>query len=149
MKTHNVVLEELHEHNWYECCQLEVAENQTNHIEPNAVSIAQSKFEPSLRTFAIKYEEKTVGFFMFNTVEEELGGHWIYRIMVDKQYQGRGIGKRAMQLIIEEIATLPQAKRIVVGYHPGNTGAHQLYASVGFVDHGNRFGKEMAVVLDL
>ncbi|MET3194654.1 hypothetical protein ABID96_001622 [Bacillus sp. OAE603] len=29
----------------------------------------------------------------------------------------------------------------------GNLGAHNLYSSLGFIDHGDRFGKEMAVVL--
>jgi diamine N-acetyltransferase len=86
---------------------------------------------------------------MFNTIEEELGGYWIYRIMIDKDYQQKGIGKIATQLMIEEMSTLPNVKRIVVGYHPENLGAHQLYKSMGFVDNGDRFGKEMAVVLDI
>lgn len=37
-------------------------------------------------------------------------------------------------------------KRIVVGYHPENMNAHKLYASLGFIDNGHRFGKEMAVI---
>jgi diamine N-acetyltransferase len=86
---------------------------------------------------------------MFNTVEEELGGYWIYRIMIDKNYQQKGIGKIAAQLMIDKMSTLPNVKRIVVGYHPENLGAHQLYASMGFVDNGDRFGKEMAVVLEV
>jgi diamine N-acetyltransferase len=140
---------ELNAKNWYECCTLEVSEEQLGHIEPNAVSIAQSKFEPTLKPYAIHFEGKTVGFLMFNTIEEELGGYWIYRIMIDKNYQQKGIGKIATQLMIEEMGTLPNVKRIVVGYHPENLGAHQLYKSMGFVDNGDRFGKEMAVVLDI
>ncbi|GGI11751.1 hypothetical protein GCM10007380_09410 [Gottfriedia solisilvae] len=86
---------------------------------------------------------------MFNTTEEELDGYWIYRIMVEKNFQQQGIGKIATQLMINEIAKLPNAKKIVVGYHPENLGAHNLYSSLGFIDHGDRFGKEMAVVLDI
>ena len=37
-------------------------------------------------------------------------------------------------------------KKIVVGYHPENFGAHNLYSSLGFIDNGDRFGKEMAVI---
>lgn len=144
-----VEIVELTAKNWYECCTLEVSEEQAGHIEPNAVSIAQSKFEPTLKPYAIQFEGKTVGFLMFNTNEEELEGYWIYRIMLDKNYQKKGIGKIATQLMIDKMSTLPNVKRIVVGYHPENLGAHQLYKSMGFVDNGDRFGKEMAVVLEV
>ena len=69
--------------------------------------------------------------------------------MVDKNFQNQGIGKTAMELLIEKIAKLPNAKRIVVGYHPENKSAHRLYASLDFVDYGNRFGKEMAVIKEI
>ncbi|MDM5189045.1 GNAT family N-acetyltransferase [Bacillus sp. DX4.1] len=144
-----IELVELNAENWYECCNLQVSEEQIKHIESNAVSIAQSKFEPSLKPFAIHLGGKAVGFLMFNTLEEELDGYWIYRIMVDKDYQKQGIGKIATQLIIKNMSKLPNCKRIVVGYHPENQGAQALYASLGFVDKGDRFGKEMAVILDV
>ncbi|WP_088072306.1 GNAT family N-acetyltransferase [Gottfriedia luciferensis] len=149
MQNKKVKLVELNAENWYECCQLEVSEDQKGYIEPNAISIAQSKFESSLQPFLIQLEGKTVGFLMFNTIEEELGGHWIYRIMIDKNFQQQGLGKIATQLMIHEITKLPNAKKIIVGYHPENLGAHNLYSSLGFIDHGDRFGKEMAVVLDI
>jgi diamine N-acetyltransferase len=81
-----VRIAELNAENWYDCCLLEVSEEQIAYLEPNAVSIAQSKFETTLKPYAIYFEEKVVGFFMFNTVREELDGYWIYRIMVDKSY---------------------------------------------------------------
>ena len=142
----NVKLVEINAQNWYECCELEVSTEQAKYIESNAISIAQSKFEPTLKTYAIYFEERVVGFLMYNSVEEELDGYWVYRIMVDKHFQGRGIGKVATSLMISEIAKFPNAKKIIVGYHPENVGAHHLYASLGFIDKGNRFGKEMAVI---
>lgn len=113
MRTSSVKINELNEDNWYACCALEISESQTKHIELNAISIAQSKFEISLKPFAIYYEEKVVGFFMYNTVREELDGYWVYRIMIDKNYQGRGIGKAATQLMILEMSKLPNAKKIL------------------------------------
>ncbi|MDP5274941.1 GNAT family N-acetyltransferase [Chengkuizengella axinellae] len=141
-----VTIVELNAENWYECCTLEVSEEQTRFMESNAVSIAQTKFEPTLKPYVIQYEGKTVGFLMFNSVKEELDGYWVYRIMVDKNFQGKGIGKKATELMIEEIMKQPKANKIIVGYHPENIGAHQLYEGLGFVDKGDRFGKEMAVV---
>lgn len=146
MHTNTVKLIELNAENWFECCELEVSKEQEEYLEPNAVSIAQSKFEPTLKAYAIYFEGKVVGFLMFNSVQEELDGYWVYRIMVDKEFQGKGIGKAATNLMISEMAKLPDAKKIVVGYHPENFGAHNLYSSLGFIDNGDRFGKEMAVV---
>ena len=146
MKNVNVKLVQLNSENWYECCQLEVSEEQKDFIESNAISIAQSKFEPSLKPYAIYYNDSVVGFLMHNSIKEELDGYWIYRIMVDKNYQGMGIGKAATELMLSEMAKSLNAKKIVVGYHPDNKGAHYLYASLGFIDNGDRFGREMAVI---
>jgi diamine N-acetyltransferase len=149
MSKEKVKIEELNAENWYECCVLEVSDEQRNFIEPNAISIAQSKFESTLKPYAIYFEDKIVGFLMFNSVSEELDGYWIYRIMVEQNYQGRGIGKAATKLMISEMAKLPNANKLVVGYHPENQGAHKLYHSLGFIDEGDRFGKEMAVIKHL
>lgn len=146
MRTENVKIVELNAENWYDCCELEVSSEQKPFIESNARSIAQSKFESTLKPYAIYFEEKVVGFLMFNSVQEELDGYWVYRIMVDQEFQSKGIGKAATKLMISEMAKLPNAKKIVVGYHPENSGAHHLYASLGFIDKGDRFGKEMAVI---
>jgi diamine N-acetyltransferase len=142
----NLKLIEVNEENWYECCQLTLSEEQSAYMESNAVSIAQTKFEATLKPYAIYLEESVVGFLMFNSVKEELDAYWVYRIMVDKKFQGKGIGKAASELMIEEMKKLPNAEKIVVGYHPENLGAHHMYANLGFVDHGDRFGKEMAVI---
>lgn len=149
MNSNSVKIVEVNKDTWYDCCQLEISDDQKAFIESNAVSIAQSKFEPSLKPFAIFYEDKVVGFLMYNTVPEELDAFWVYRIMVDKSYQGKGIGKTATALMIEGMIETLDVDKIVVGYHPENKGAHHLYSSLGFVDQGDRFGREMAVVKNL
>ncbi|WP_068985047.1 MULTISPECIES: GNAT family N-acetyltransferase [Lysinibacillus] len=146
MNKNAVKIVEVNAENWYECCLLQISEEQRDYIEPNAISIAQSKFDPTLKPYVIYFEERVVGFLMFNSVIEELDGYWIYRIMIDKHFQGKGIGKAATELMIAEIAKLPNAQKIIVGYHPENKGAHYLYSSLGFKDYGDRFGKEMAVI---
>lgn len=51
MSTENVKIVELNEENWYDCCELEVSKEQQEYIEPNATSIAQSKFELTLKPY--------------------------------------------------------------------------------------------------
>ncbi len=144
-----LTLREVTAENWYECCELSVTREQAQFVEPNSVSIAQSKYEPSLQLRGIYLRQDLVGFCMYNTEPEELGGYWIYRLMIDRRHQRNGIGKHAMRLIVDEMATSLDCKRIVAGYKPDNIPADALYASLGFEDQGDRFGKEMAVVLDL
>ncbi|MEK5397716.1 N-acetyltransferase [Paenibacillus sp. VTT E-133280] len=149
MVKENVKIVELNAENWYDCCKLEVSTEQKEYMEPNAISIAQSKFEPTLKPYAIYFKDIVVGFLMYNSVQEELDGYWVYRIMVDKKFQGKGIGKAATKLMISEMVKLSNSKKIVVGYHPENLGAHNLYSSLGFIDNGDRFGKEMAVIKNI
>lgn len=105
------------------------------------------KFEPTLKPYAIYLEDKMIGFAMYNSIKEELDSDWIYRIMIDKKYQRRGLGAIALKKLIDHMATLPDCTRITVGYHPENIATHQFYSKMGFIDYGDRFGNEMAVIL--
>ncbi|MCC5893423.1 GNAT family N-acetyltransferase [Exiguobacterium sp.] len=140
-----VTLQPITEQNWYVCCQLTLSETQQTYMEPNAISLLQAMYEPTLEARAIYEDETMVGFLMYNTVPEELDARWVYRIMVDHAHQGKGIGRKATELMLEEMGRFGP-EPIVVGYHPDNTGAHRLYASLGFVDEGHRFGRERAVI---
>ena len=53
MNTEDVKIVELNAENWYDCCKLEVSTEQKEYIESNAISIAQSKFELTLKPYAI------------------------------------------------------------------------------------------------
>lgn len=69
--------------------------------------------------------------------------------MIDRAHQGQGIGKKAAKMMINVMRNIPNTKKIAAGYHPDNKGSHKLWRSLGFKDNGDRFGREMAVVLDL
>lgn len=147
----NITLQALsaENHNWYDCCKLELTEEQQGFMESNAISIAHSKFEKTLEPYAICLDNDVIGFLMYNTDTEELDAYWIYRIMLDKAYQNQGIGKIAAELMISKITELSNAKRIAVGYHPENKASGALWKSLGFVDNGDRFGREIVVVKEL
>ncbi len=149
MAGRNIHLKEIDEKNWYDCCHLELFTHQKEFLETNAISILQSKYEPQLKPYAIYAEQEMVGFFMYSTVKEELDSYWIYRFMIDKKFQRKGLGAKAFQLILNQMSQLPDCSRIAVGYDEKNVGTHHFYAKMGFTDNGDRFGKEMAVVLEI
>ena len=54
--------------------------------------------------------------------------------MVDYPHQNKGIGRRAMELLLEEIRGFADARRITICYKPDNVTARKFYASLGFVE---------------
>ena len=118
--------------------------------------------------FAICKNKKPVGFLMigYSISEDEdwskedpafvkmaKKSYCLWRFMIDKRYQGRGYGKKAMQLALDYIRTLPcgPAEYIWLSYEPENEVAKKLYASFGFVEHPEFYkeGEEMPAFLKL
>ncbi|MCQ2418274.1 MAG: GNAT family N-acetyltransferase [Clostridia bacterium] len=75
----------------------------------------------------------------------------IWRFMIDKNYQGRGYGKTAMEKVLSYLRTFPcgQASWCWLSYEPENTAARALYAQFGFRETGERDGDEVVAVLKL
>ena len=68
--------------------------------------------------------------------EEGQIGVRICRFMVDKAHQNKGIGRKALQIAIEEITQTDNLKILNVSYWPRNTISKRLYASFGFIEVG-------------
>jgi diamine N-acetyltransferase len=67
-------------------------------------------------------------------LSEQKNAYCIWRIMIDKQFQGKGYGRTAVKLAIElaESGFAGQADTIVLFVEPANHIAVQLYESFGF-----------------
>ena len=112
-------------------------ENQQGNLASNIETIAESKFADHHRLRAIYLGDRLVGLLAYthedDPTDEKL--FWIFRLMVDKNYQRQGIGRAAMQLAIAEIAELG-ASRIRTMHKPTNRAAASLYRSIGFREIG-------------
>ena len=62
----------------------------------------------------------------------------IWRFMIDEKFQGQGLGKAAMQAVLDYIQTKPcgDAKYCWLSYEEENTVARNLYSSFGFQESG-------------
>ncbi|WP_258089511.1 GNAT family N-acetyltransferase [Serratia liquefaciens] len=129
----NITLSKITRDNYEEVCELEVAKDQEEYVAENTWSLVQASFNPSYETRAICLEGKPVGFFMW--VPEPDGAQSIWRFMVDRQYQNKGIGRRALEIALEEIKAVG-LKRILILYDPKNAVARDFYSSFGFVEIG-------------
>jgi diamine N-acetyltransferase len=109
--------------------------------------LAQSKVQPECIPLAVYDDELLVGFVM-NCIDEDDGEYWIYRLMIDKQYQSKGYGKKAMKKLLEIMEQDKSHNKIFLGVHKESINAVKLYKSFGFDFTGQIFGKEHIMKLD-
>jgi diamine N-acetyltransferase len=119
--------------NWVSCCRLSVGDHQSRLVASNLETIAESKFETHYHLKAIYHNEFVVGMLAYchENDPENLELYWIFRLMIDSAYQGKGFGFKAMNLAIGEMKTLG-AIRIRTMHKPGNLIAASLYEKLGF-----------------
>ncbi|MFM9436725.1 diamine N-acetyltransferase [Janthinobacterium sp. CG_23.3] len=146
----HVALRDVTGDNFAAVINLQLPEDQQDMLASNAYSIAESKFDPYARPRAIYNGTELVGFLMYWSMDDDEAGadkraneYSICRFMVDHRHQGKGIGRRALQLALEEIRQNQALERIYICYHPSNPIAKDFYASFGFVETGMDEDHEM------
>ncbi|OTA15707.1 GCN5 family acetyltransferase [Xenorhabdus vietnamensis] len=129
-----ITLTDVNKNNYEAVCGLSVTDDQLDYIAENVWFLAQSKFYPLYQTRAICLDGEPVGFFMWvPDVDQRIT---IWRFMVDKNHQNKGIGRKALSLALDEIRCTDQLEAIAISYDPNNLVAKNLYASFGFVEVG-------------
>lgn len=108
------------------------------HVASVAFSLAQAHVEPEWRPRAIHAGDEPVGFCMWG-VDRELEAPFVTRLIIDHRRQRRGFGRRAMALMLAEIAATG-APDAYVSLVEGNAAAEALYASLGFARTGRTVG---------
>lgn len=73
---------------------------------------------------------------------------WLDRFMIDKRFQGRGIGRAALGLILEKLKECyPNRHRLLLSVNEDNKVAIRLYAQFGFRQTGFMDGNEAVMML--
>lgn len=137
---------DIDEKNWEQCASLEVFDYQKKFIASNLYSIAESKYENRYQPIGIYYNEKLIGFCMLGK-EEKSDTYWIIRFMIDKNYQGRGLGRKALLAITKYLSST--CKYIIISYNPKNEIAKKLYNSIGFIENGEIIQGEAIAVFEI
>ena len=161
-------LEKIDYRNVWDVIDLKVFQGQKEFVASNVLSLVQAYSVLGTGTaalpFAICTDKRPVGFLMIGYNEAATEGdlecpppealknnYSIWRLMIDKRYQGRGYGREAVQLALDFIRTWPcgQAEYCALSYEPENEVARKLYASCGFVENGEMDGDEIVAVIKL
>lgn len=157
-------LKKINRKNVGEILKLEVFDNQKRFVASNNISIIEAYLaiveNGHVFTFGIYNDDAPVGFLMIgfdmNSDDEGApriakGNYNIWRFMIDKKFQGKGFGKKAMNLALDFVNTFPcgTAKYCWLSYESDNYVARQLYQSVGFVETDEKDGEEIVAILKL
>lgn len=147
---HHITLEPITQDNFEVFMEMELPEPQRDLLASNAYSIAQAKFYPDYIPRAIYCDGQPAGFLLYDRQTDGIPGDYgIYRFMVDYAQQSKGIGRRAMELVLAEIRAQPDATRITICYHTRNERAKAFYESFGFREIGIDGSGEMVAEIRL
>ena len=128
-------------------CDLEVADGQRDFVAPNAVSIAEAHFVPTHWMRAIYADGEPAGFVLTYELPDE-SRYYLWRFMVADGFQRRGVGRRAMGLLLDRWRSLG-ATVGMLSVVPSNPDAIAFYESLGFRLTGEQEHGELLMSADL
>ena len=139
-----ISLQPVSEDNYISCMKLKVKRDQKMFVATNTASLAQAYvFNDVAKPFAILKGNKVVGFIMFE-MNKEKDEYAVWRFMMDKRFQGRGYGTKALQLGIEYLVN-EGATLIKLSHVKGNDQTSKLYLNCGFTYNGELEGNELVM----
>ncbi len=127
----NVTLREVTWETLDDILALKVAGQQRKFVAENARSIAQAHFCDHAWFRAIYADETPVGFIMLDD-QPEKPEYFLWRLMIDHRYQGRGYGRKAVELLIGYVKTRPNATELLTSIHEAEGGPEGFYRELGF-----------------
>ena len=133
-------------------CKLDAGDGGAQ-VAPNAVSIAEASFYDEAWFRAIYDGEAPVGFVMLYdpTLAEkpEEPDFFLWRLMIDKAHQRKGLGHAAVRLLIDHVRTRPGAKKLLVSHMSKADALARFYSAFGFVYTGAEEDGEKVMALGL
>ena len=133
---------------------LEVSDDQKQYIATNKDSLitaCKEEHREVARPFAIYADHRIIGFTMFAfdlTSSDPNDRYWLWRFMIDKNFQGNGYGSIALEKIID-YSKRHGADHILLSTKESNTSALSLYHKYQFAETGEMNDEEIVLRLNL
>ncbi len=135
---------------------LSVTESQAEYVSGVAESLGDAAETPDACPWfrAVYADGGPVGFVMISdgiTVvnPEYLGPYFLWRLLIDQRYQGRGYGAAALRLVVEHVRTRPDAQVLLTSAGQGPESPAGFYQRQGFRRTGEVHEGELVLALDL
>ena len=133
--------------NWREVTKLDVSESQREFVAEPSYYLALCSYGGLWQPLAIYLGEQVIGFMMW-AVDKADGSCWLGGILIDKSYQRKGYGRKAIQAAIAMVAKKHGYEQFALSYSPENP-AKSLYHSLGFIETDKWEGDEIVARLSL
>lgn len=133
--------------NWI--TDLRVSDSQREYVldSKGILARAYAYRDEGSRAFFIYNDDTPVGMGLYCDYPE-LESYELNQFFIDERYQGRGYGKAAMKLILEEMKQAGKYHKAVLWYIEGNDAAKMLYEQLGFIESGS-IQDEIGMTIDL
>lgn len=126
--------------NYLNVAYLKLNPEQEPFIAPNWLSLLEANYENDKYPFAVYHDGEVVGFLMCSYYPADkaylIDSWWLERLMIDKVWQGRGLGRESLKLFLNTMKPSAEVSEIRVGVEPGNERAKTFFESFGFVKEG-------------
>ena len=126
------------EENWMDVASLSVKEEQKDYVAPAIGILARGYVyrDCNGKIYAFENDGMIVGTALVREFTDEPMGYDLQQFMVDKQYQRKGYGSRALQLILDELRKENHYDHVELCVKKADMEAIRLYEKHGFVDSG-------------
>ena len=115
---------------------LKLHEHQKDFADLPLASYEESKKFKNAYPRAIFNNDQLIGFIIYETLNEKKDEFLIWDFMIDKDFQNKGYGKKAMKQLINYIKSKFNCRRIEIAYEKSNIVVRKLYLGLGFIDTG-------------
>ena len=126
------------EDNWMDVASLAVKEHQRNYVAPAIGILARGYVyrDCNVKVYAFEENSIIVGTALVREFTDEPLGYDLQQFMIDQQYQNKGYGSQALQLILDELWEEGHYDHVELCVKKTDTEAIHLYEKYGFVDSG-------------
>lgn len=119
-----------------EITALRILPEQSGYVETVEECLEEAANNARWNPVGIYADEKPAGFAMYGFFEKKYyppaGRLWLDRFLVDLHFQGKGIGKAAMEHMLGRLAAEYPQKDIYLSVIAGNDAAIHMYREFGF-----------------
>jgi diamine N-acetyltransferase len=145
-----VALIEVTRENVRDVCTLGLGARQDKMVAPAAYTVAEAHYyaEAGSLLRAIALDDRVVGVLWLLTEDPDHDVPYLVRFMVDHDHQGQGVGRRAVQLLLDELRAAGH-EALELSYVPIDGGAEGFWLSCGFTPTGREHGGEKVVRIAL
>ncbi|MFK8906130.1 GNAT family N-acetyltransferase [Streptomyces sp. YS-3] len=137
-----VVLHEVNDENWRAVADVAPRDDQRRYVPALAARYLLLSSRGGIwHSLAVYADDTVAGHLMWG--RDEGGSYWLGGMVIDAPEQGKGIGRAAVRTLTEWLARREDCRELRLSYHPDNTVAAKLYASVGFQPTAATSGDEV------